>query len=65
MSHNPVVILLPYLKKYGMEFYISLGLLAWIMRRRSNNYTYGFVYSRNDFERRRSMDDLKEFLSHH
>jgi len=65
MAGNPLAKLLPYIKKYAMELYIGAGVFAYVMRMRSNNYTYAFVYSRNDFERRKALDNFKDFLSHH
>jgi len=63
MAGNPLAKLVPYVKKYAMELYIGAGIFAFVMRSRTNNYTYNFVYSKNDFERKRSIEGLKNDLA--
>lgn len=65
MAGNPLARFLPYIKKYAAELFIGIGVFAYIKRHRTNDYTYRSVYSKNDYERRRALEDLREYLSHH
>lgn len=63
MAGNPLAKLLPYVKTYATEIYIGLGVGAFLLRSYNNNWTYRFVYSKNDFERKKSIDDISAHLT--
>ena len=63
MAGNPLAFLFPYIKKYGAEIYVGIGLFALYKRYGNFNYTYKFVYSKNDFERKSLMEDLENFAA--
>ncbi len=65
MAGNPLAKLVPYVKKYGMELYITTGVLAFLLRTRNAKYTYNFVYSKNDFERRQALEEMKSYCDNH
>lgn len=65
MAGSPIAILAPFLKKYGAELFVVAGVLAYWKRRSSFDYTYRFVYSKNDFERKKTLEDINNFVERH
>jgi hypothetical protein len=63
MAGSPVAKIAPYVKKYIVEMIVVAGPLFYWMKTRRDNKTYKHLYSKNDFERRATLDDIKEFLS--
>ncbi len=63
MAGSPIAIFAPYVKRYIVEMIIVAGpLFYWLKMRRDNN-TYRHLYSKNDFERRATLDDIREYIN--
>jgi hypothetical protein len=65
MAGSPVAIIAPYVKKYIVEIIAISGPLFWYLKYRKDNKIYRQVYSKNDFERKYTLDSLKEGLEKH
>lgn len=64
MAGNPLAKLIPHIKKNIIEIYIALGFIVYGYRIYTHNKTYRFVYSRNDFERTKHLEDLTKAIKH-
>lgn len=64
MAGNPLAKLIPHIKKNIIEIYIALGFITYAYRMYNHSKTYRFVYSRNDFERQKHLEDLRKSIKH-
>ncbi len=62
MAGNPLQKLLPYMKKYAVELYVSLGFVLYLKNEYSIKSTYKHLYSENDFQRRYTLDKMDQFM---
>lgn len=63
MAGNPIALLVPYIKKYGVQIYLILGPLLYLMNERKIQNTYATVYSENDFQRKYYLEKLAEVVN--
>ncbi len=62
MAGNPLQKLLPYVKKYGAEIWMSLGFILFAKMYFNENSTYRWVYGENDFQRRSHLEQLGQHV---
>ena len=62
MAGNPLAKLFPYIKKYAVEIYLSIGVYAYFSHNYKLNQTYTSLYSKYDFERKYHLERLRNFV---
>lgn len=63
MAGNPLQKLLPYVKKYGAEIWMSLGFMLFAKMYLNDEKTYKWVYGEFDYQRRNHIDKFRHYLS--
>ena len=63
MAGNPLHKLLPYVKKYGTEIWMSLGFILGLKIYLNDNKTYKWVYGEFDFQRQNHLEKLRHFIA--
>jgi len=63
MAGNPLQKLLPYVKKYGAEIWMSLGFMLFAKMYLNDEKTYKWVYGEFDYQRRNHIDKFRHHLS--
>ncbi len=62
MAGNPLAKLFPYVKKYAVELYLGIGVLAFVKHHFTTQKTFSSVYSKNEFERKYYLEKLRELV---
>ena len=63
MAGNPLATLFPYVKKYAVEIYLTLGVVTFLKHRYDISTIYKSVYAKNDFQRKFHLEKLRAFVS--
>ena len=63
MAGSPIAILSPYVKKYIVEIITISGPLFYLLKNRRDQKIYNELYSKNDYERRSTLEDIREYLN--
>jgi len=63
MAGNPLQKLLPYVKKYGTEIWMSLGFILALKIYLNDKKTYKWVYGEFDFQRKNHLEKLSHFIA--
>jgi hypothetical protein len=63
MAGNPIQLLLPYVKKYGTEIWMALGLIMFAKLHLNDEKTYKWVYGESDFQRRNHLEKLRHYIA--